>query len=60
MPASPTASPLSAAVARIAAEGHLLANHSAEHVFLGSSYDSDPAKLLHQLLDLILQAFAQV
>jgi peptidoglycan/xylan/chitin deacetylase (PgdA/CDA1 family) len=33
-----------ATLARIAAEGHLLANHSAEHVFLGSSYDSDPAQ----------------
>ncbi len=40
-----------ATLARIAAEGHLLANHSAEHVFLGSSYDADPAKLLHQLRD---------
>jgi len=40
-----------ATLARIAAEGHLLANHSAEHVVLGSSYDSDPAKLLHQLRD---------
>ncbi len=40
-----------ATLARIAAEGHLLANHSAEHVFLGSSYDADPAKLLQQLRD---------
>src|ERR1700744_3405953 len=29
-------------LARIAAEGHLLANHSATHAFLGASYDSDP------------------
>jgi peptidoglycan/xylan/chitin deacetylase (PgdA/CDA1 family) len=40
-----------ATLARIAAEGHLLGNHSAEHVFMGSSYDADPAKLLHQLRD---------
>ena len=40
-----------ATLARIAAEGHLLANHSAEHVFMGSSYDADPDKLLNQLRD---------
>ena len=40
-----------ATLARIAAEGHLLANHSADHVFMGTSYDADPAKLLHQLRD---------
>ncbi len=40
-----------ATLARIAAEGHLLANHSAEHVFMGASYDADPAKLLAQLHD---------
>jgi peptidoglycan/xylan/chitin deacetylase (PgdA/CDA1 family) len=40
-----------ATLARIAAEGHLLANHSATHVFMGASYDADPDKLLHQLRD---------
>src|ERR1700744_5662109 len=40
-----------ATLARIPAEGHLLANHSATHVFMGSSYDADPAKLLSQLRD---------
>jgi len=40
-----------ATLARIAAEGHLLANHSADHVFMGTSYDADPSKLLHQLRD---------
>jgi peptidoglycan-N-acetylglucosamine deacetylase len=40
-----------ATLARIAAEGHLLANHSAEHLFMGASYDADPAKLQHQLRD---------
>ena len=40
-----------ATLARIAAEGHLLANHSAEHFFIGASYDAAPAKLLHQLRD---------
>ena len=33
----------------IAAEGHLLANHSATHPFLGSSYDSHPARLIAQI-----------
>ncbi len=40
-----------ATLARIAAEGHLLANHSADHLLLNSSYDADPDKLLHQLRD---------
>jgi peptidoglycan-N-acetylglucosamine deacetylase len=34
---------------RIAAEGHLLANHSATHPLLGSHYDAEPALLLDQL-----------
>src|SRR5471032_2650846 len=38
-------------LARIAREGHLLANHSATHAFLGSSYDADPDRLLAQLRD---------
>lgn len=38
-------------LARIAREGHLLANHSATHAFLGASYDADPDKLLNQLRD---------
>lgn len=38
-------------LARIAREGHLLANHSATHAFLGSSYDSNPDRLLNQLRD---------
>ncbi len=38
-------------LARIAREGHLLANHSATHAFLGSSYDANPDKLLYQLRD---------
>lgn len=33
----------------IAAEGHLLANHSATHPFLGSSYDRHPARLIAQI-----------
>jgi peptidoglycan/xylan/chitin deacetylase (PgdA/CDA1 family) len=40
-----------ATLARIAAEGHLLANHSATHVVLGSKYDADPDRLLSQLRD---------
>jgi peptidoglycan/xylan/chitin deacetylase (PgdA/CDA1 family) len=36
---------------RIAREGHLLANHSADHAFLGASYDSNPEKLLSELRD---------
>ena len=40
-----------AMLARIAAEGHLLANHSADHAFLGSSYDAEPQKLLNELRD---------
>lgn len=38
-------------LARIAREGHLLANHSATHAFLGGSYDADPARLLDQVRD---------
>jgi peptidoglycan/xylan/chitin deacetylase (PgdA/CDA1 family) len=38
-------------LARIAAEGHLLANHSADHSLLGASYDADPGRLLYQLRD---------
>jgi peptidoglycan/xylan/chitin deacetylase (PgdA/CDA1 family) len=38
-------------LARIAREGHLLANHSATHGFLGSSYDADPDRLLEQVRD---------
>ena len=40
-----------ATLARIAAEGHLLANHSADHSFMGASYDASPGKLLAQLRD---------
>ena len=38
-------------LARIAAEGHLLANHSADHQLLGARYDSDPDRLLGELRD---------
>jgi peptidoglycan/xylan/chitin deacetylase (PgdA/CDA1 family) len=38
-------------LARIAREGHLLANHSATHAFLSSRYDADPDRLLSQLRD---------
>ena len=38
-------------LARIAREGHLLANHSATHAFLGSSYDANPDRLLNQIRD---------
>ena len=38
-------------LARIAREGHLLANHSANHAYLGSSYDADPDRLVEQLRD---------
>jgi peptidoglycan/xylan/chitin deacetylase (PgdA/CDA1 family) len=38
-------------LARIAAEGHLLANHSATHAFLGASYDANPERLLNQIRD---------
>ena len=40
-----------ATLKRIAAEGHLLANHSATHALMGASYDADPEKLLNQLRD---------
>ena len=38
-------------LARIAREGHLLANHSATHAFLGSRYDANPEALLAQIRD---------
>jgi len=40
-----------ATLKRIANEGHLLANHSATHVLMGASYDTDPEKLRAQLRD---------
>jgi peptidoglycan-N-acetylglucosamine deacetylase len=36
---------------RIAAEGHLLANHSASHPELTSRFDDDPQELIYQLRD---------
>lgn len=36
-------------LARIAAEGHLLANHSATHPLLNRRYDNNPQMLIHQL-----------
>jgi len=36
-------------LARIAAEGHLLANHSGTHPLLSARYDRNPEMLLHQL-----------
>jgi peptidoglycan/xylan/chitin deacetylase (PgdA/CDA1 family) len=36
---------------RIAAEGHLLANHSATHALLGRRFDAHPELLLEQLRD---------
>ena len=36
-------------LARIAAEGHLLANHSATHPLLNRRYDRDPERLLNQI-----------
>jgi peptidoglycan/xylan/chitin deacetylase (PgdA/CDA1 family) len=36
---------------RIAREGHLLANHSATHAFLGGKYDANPAALVDQIRD---------
>jgi peptidoglycan-N-acetylglucosamine deacetylase len=38
-------------LARIAREGHLLANHSATHAFLGIRYDANPDMLRDQLRD---------
>jgi peptidoglycan/xylan/chitin deacetylase (PgdA/CDA1 family) len=38
-------------LARIAAEGHLLANHSADHELLGTRYDATPERLLAELRD---------
>jgi len=40
-----------AMLARIAAEGHLLANHSASHPELTSKFDDDPSTLIYQLKD---------
>jgi peptidoglycan-N-acetylglucosamine deacetylase len=36
-------------LARIAAEGHLLANHSATHVMLGDRYDEHPELLIEEI-----------
>jgi peptidoglycan/xylan/chitin deacetylase (PgdA/CDA1 family) len=36
-------------LARIAAEGHLLANHSADHAMLGRKYDAEPEKLIDEV-----------
>lgn len=36
-------------LARIAREGHLLANHSASHPLLSSRYDRNPSRLLSQI-----------
>ncbi len=38
-------------LARIAAEGHLLANHSADHELLSARYDAAPDRLLEELRD---------
>jgi peptidoglycan/xylan/chitin deacetylase (PgdA/CDA1 family) len=38
-------------LARIAAEGHLLANHSADHELLGTRYDAAPERLVAELRD---------
>jgi len=38
-------------LARIAREGHLLANHSGSHAFLGARYDADPRALVEQVRD---------
>jgi peptidoglycan/xylan/chitin deacetylase (PgdA/CDA1 family) len=38
-------------LARIAREGHLLANHSASHAYLGSRYDENPEALIAQIRD---------
>ena len=40
-----------AVLARIAAEGHLLANHSASHPMLSGSFDAHPERLIAQLQD---------
>lgn len=40
-----------ATLARIAREGHLLANHSGTHTYLGSRFDADPDLLLGQIRD---------
>src|ERR1700759_709006 len=38
-----------AILARIAAEGHLLANHSATHPLLNKRFDANPERLLDQI-----------
>jgi len=38
-----------AVLARVAAEGHLLGNHSATHPLLGGHYDDDPQALINQI-----------
>jgi peptidoglycan/xylan/chitin deacetylase (PgdA/CDA1 family) len=38
-------------LARIAREGHLLANHSGSHAFLGAHYDAEPQALVDQIRD---------
>ncbi len=38
-------------LARIAREGHLLANHSGTHAFLGARYDANPDALVDQIRD---------
>jgi peptidoglycan/xylan/chitin deacetylase (PgdA/CDA1 family) len=38
-------------LARIAAEGHLLGNHSADHELLSARYDASPDRLLNELRD---------
>jgi peptidoglycan/xylan/chitin deacetylase (PgdA/CDA1 family) len=40
-----------ATLARIATEGHLLANHSADHELLTDAYDKNPSQLLDELRD---------
>ena len=44
-----------ATLKRIADEGHLLANHSADHSLMGASYDANPEKLLGELRDVDAQ-----
>jgi len=38
-------------LARVAREGHLLANHSGTHAYLGRRYDANPQLLLEQIHD---------
>jgi peptidoglycan/xylan/chitin deacetylase (PgdA/CDA1 family) len=44
-----TAKTRHATLARITNEGHLLANHSATHPMLRSSYDAEPERLINQI-----------